>query len=242
MPRNPNWSRDELILALDLYMQNGREQLGSSDEKVQDLSQLLNELPIHAREFRESEFRNANGVSMKLGNFLSLDPAYEGVGLERGSRLEKEVWEEFASDPYRLRQTATAIRNNYEQVAAESIEPYGQNEDDEEFREGKILTRLHKQKERSSRAVRRKKQKVLQETGQLACEVCSFDFVEKYGELGQGFAECHHRKPVAELNENQRTKLSDLAIVCANCHRMIHKSDPMMSVDDLRRLLDNTAT
>lgn len=193
MARNPNWTRDELILALDLYMRTGREQLGSDHPKVQDLSQLLNELPVHARNLRESKFRNANGVSMKLGNFLSLDPTYEGTGLERGSRLEKEVWDEFASDMYRLHQTARAIRKNYKHVAAESIEPYGQNEDEEEFREGKILTRLHKQRERSSRAVRRKKKKVLQETDRLACEACGFDFVEKYGELGYGFAECHHK-------------------------------------------------
>lgn len=239
MARNPDWTRDELILALDLYMRNGREQLGSGHQKVQELSQLLNNLPIHAREFRESKFRNANGVSMKLGNFLSLDPAYEGTGLERGSRLEKKVWEEFAPDPYRLRQTANAIRKNYQRVTAESIEPYGQNEDEEEFREGKILTRLHKQKERNSRAVRRKKEKVLQETDRLTCEVCGFDFGEKYGELGHGFAECHHKEPVSELDENQKTKLSDLAIVCANCHRMIHRSDPMMRVDDLRQLLDS---
>jgi len=101
-------------------------------------------------------------------------------------------------------------------------------DDDEVFPEGKKLTELHKRKERNSKAVRKKKKKVLQESGKLECEVCGFDFVRTYGEeLGYGFAECHHTFPVSKLTEEQKTKLSDLAIVCANCHRMLHKLQPV---------------
>lgn len=102
MSRNPNWTRDELILALDLYISEGRKQLDSSHPKILELSQLLNTLPIHAKELREKQFLNPNGVSMKLGNFLAIDPKYEGVGLSRGSKLEQQIWEEFAQQPYAL--------------------------------------------------------------------------------------------------------------------------------------------
>ena len=237
MPRNPNWTRDELILALDLYMRHEGEQLSPSHPEICNLSQLLNALPIHARSFREAKFRNPNGVSMKLGNFLRLDPDYEGAGLSRGSKLEQEVWEEFASDLERLHQTADAIRNSYDQISVETIEPDEQSDEEEEFREGRILTRLHKEKERDSRAARRKKQKVLDSTGCLECEVCGFDFAKKYGDLGQGFAECHHKKPLAEIDGEQSTRMSDLAIVCSNCHRMIHRGDEMTSVGELHKLL-----
>jgi predicted HNH restriction endonuclease len=63
--------------------------------------------------------------------------------------------------------------------------------------------------------------------GRLICEVldCQFDFYEKYGELGAGFAEVHHKKPLGEApKRGQVMQLSDLAVVCANCHRMIHRN------------------
>ena len=60
--------------------------------------------------------------------------------------------------------------------------------------------------------------------GRLVCEVpgCEFDFFETYGAIGRGFAHVHHRRPLAE-RKRTRTTLADLAIVCANCHAMIHK-------------------
>ena len=80
---------------------------------------------------------------------------------------------------------------------------------------------------------------MLQRTGRLTCEACDFDFEERYGKLGLGFAECHHRLPIARLSVTLRTRLSDLAIVCANCHRMIHRSRPLLTVEELRHLVSS---
>jgi 5-methylcytosine-specific restriction protein A len=195
------------------------------------LSQLLNQLPIHDQSLRNIDFRNPHGVSMKLGNFLAID--HPGHGLQRGGRGDREVWEEFVNDIDRLHQAARSIATNTRKLA-ESGGSYSYDAEDEEFPEGKLLTQLHKQKERNRRAIEKKKQKVLQETGRLVCEVCGFDFAEYYGAIGHGFAECHHTIPVAQLTEDHRTRLAELAIVCANCHRMIHHSRPMLSVAGLR--------
>jgi 5-methylcytosine-specific restriction protein A len=46
--------------------------------------------------------------------------------------------------------------------------------------------------------------------------------------------ECHHRKPLASLRPGQRTRLSDLALVCPNCHRMLHRMSDPSDVDGLR--------
>ncbi|MGH9512905.1 MAG: HNH endonuclease [Terriglobales bacterium] len=78
--------------------------------------------------------------------------------------------------------------------------------------------------ERSRRLVLDKRRSVLDKTGALACEVCSFDFSVTYGDLGEGFCEVHHKTPLSVLNKGTQTKLDDLAIVCSNCHRMIHRS------------------
>lgn len=61
--------------------------------------------------------------------------------------------------------------------------------------------------------------------GKLVCEVegCRFDFSERYGDLGKGYAQVHHLSPLNTSPKSGRpVKLSDLAVVCANCHAMIH--------------------
>lgn len=61
--------------------------------------------------------------------------------------------------------------------------------------------------------------------GKLHCEVpgCGFDFETIYGELGRDYAQVHHLKPLGDRSTPSQTKLNDLAIVCANCHAMIHR-------------------
>jgi 5-methylcytosine-specific restriction protein A len=241
--RNKKWNRDELILALDLYLKTRPKRLSENDPNVIALSKTLNRLPSALAASDPSKFRNTNGVKMKCGNFMRFDPYYTNrgrSGLSRGNHLEEVVWNEFASDPERLAAVAEAIRKGAAEVAAE---PKGipatdvQIDFDEEFQEGAILTRLHKRRERDPKASMKKKAAVLNETGKLECEACGFDFSVNYGELGVGFAECHHRLPLASLGPRTGTRLADLAILCANCHRMIHKTRPLMSVDAFRDLI-----
>jgi hypothetical protein len=108
--------------------------------------------------------------------------------------------------------------------------------DDVSVAEGRALLRLHCARERNRGLVSRKKRVVLAETGRLACEVCGFDFFEVYGPIGEGFAECHHTFPLWQSNGERRTKLSELAVVCANCHRMLHRR-PWHTIEELQRAL-----
>ena len=68
-----------------------------------------------------------------------------------------------------------------------------------------------------------KKKKALDSQGKLLCEACDFDFASIYGILGVGFAECHHRVPVASFNDEHTVRLEELVIVCAICHHMLHR-------------------
>ena len=231
--RNPSWQRDELILALDLYFRHPPKTISQTHESVIALSELLNALPIHDQRGSANTFRNANGVYMKLGNFLRFDPSYEGTGLSRGSKLEEVIWNEFASNQSELRRLAETIANGYQTA---SIETGADNEEELAFPEGRILYRLHKQRERNSRIVQRKKVQGRRD-GVLACEVCSFDFFAIYGEIGDGYIECHHTTPITNYNAGQKTRLQDLALVCANCHRMLHRRRPWLAIDELRSLL-----
>lgn len=109
--------------------------------------------------------------------------------------------------------------------------------EDEEFAEGKVLSRFHKLRERNPSAIKMKKRAILVKTGALRCEVCGFDFHKVYGTIGKAFAECHHTLPLSQIKAGAKTKLSDLAIVCANCHRMLHRARPWLSVNDLKNAL-----
>lgn len=95
----------------------------------------------------------------------------------------------------------------------------------------------HFRRERNPHIVAEKKAQVLKVSGKLKCEVCTFDFSEKYGDLGYGFCEAHHKKPLSDANREIETKLEDLAILCSNCHRMIHRTKPMMSINEFKKLL-----
>lgn len=76
--------------------------------------------------------------------------------------------------------------------------------------------------------------------GRLYCEGCGFDFEAKYGKRGKEYIEAHHRVPLGTLSGvPQLLTISDLAMVCANCHRMLHRN-PWISVETLRTLLKVT--
>lgn len=233
---NPKWTRDELILALDLYMRVNPLHTSEQNPEIVALSETLNALPIHPQAAHGEQFRNPNGVYMKLCNFLRCDPDYEGSGLQRGNRLEQPIWDEFSGDPERLRATAAAIEASASLVGPPPP-PAASQDEDEEFPEGRLLERLHKRRERNRTASRKKKKAVLEATGALECEVCDFDFFQTYGDVGHGFAECHHRVPLSDLPDNRTIRLSDLAIVCANCHRILHRARPWKTVEELRTAL-----
>ena len=103
--------------------------------------------------------------------------------------------------------------------------------------ESRLLTKAHLLRESNRELVNKKKQDVLKRTGVLACEACGFDFQQMYGDRGEGFAEVHHIKPPQTLIAVSKTHINDLAIVCANCHRMIHRRKPWLDIDDLKAII-----
>jgi hypothetical protein len=111
-------------------------------------------------------------------------------------------------------------------------------EDDESSHpEGVESYRMHRTLERDGSLPRRVKRMRLQATGRLECDVCTFDFFAFYGALGIGFIEAHHKLPVSRLTGREKTKAAHLALVCSNCHRMLHRSDPELTVEQLKATL-----
>ncbi len=232
---NPPWSRDELILALELYFRCKPNRRSESNAEIVELSRQLRELSIHEKQADATRFRSPDAVYMKLGNFLRLDPSYSGKGLVAGSKLDVAVWNEFANERERLKDTARAIRSFGTVAAHHELGPLLPEEGQEGVLEGSVLMRAHRQRERNSGIVRKKKALAMS-SGCMRCEVCDFDYAERYGSLGRGFIECHHTVPLFRLAPGQVTRLADLSLVCANCHRVLHRK-PGLTVSELRTML-----
>ena len=126
----------------------------------------------------------------------------------------------------------------YSNVVRELNEVYqvGFTEDDESFPEGKQLLKEHLVRERNPKLIQRAKELYKTKYGKLTCQVCGFDFEEEYGEIGKDYIEGHHTKPVSEMMDGEQSKPEDIAMVCANCHRMLHRRRPWLTIDELSKL------
>jgi 5-methylcytosine-specific restriction protein A len=81
--------------------------------------------------------------------------------------------------------------------------------------------RMHKRIERNAKLSNRVKQ-----LRGYTCEVCETNFELRYGDIGKNYIEAHHLKPLASLKGKKvaMDPEKDFAVLCANCHRMIHRS------------------
>jgi hypothetical protein len=120
---------------------------------------------------------------------------------------------------------------------AVTVEDDHDPETDTEYSEGKEYYRLHRMRERKSEVVKQAKKLFVKKHGRLFCEVCSTDFSKIYGDRGNNFIEGHHRRLVSEMKEGDKTKAEDIAMLCSNCHRMIHKK-PIISVEHLAMIVN----
>lgn len=87
----------------------------------------------------------------------------------------------------------------------------------------------------------RKLRDLAMENSDGTCEACERDFSKLLDKMGLRVLQVHHRKQLARSDAPRITKLADLAVVCANCHSLIH-FDPQtaLPVEKLRSMLRKT--
>lgn len=132
---------------------------------------------------------------------------------------------------YSLLRRALAINDS------DGREPAGERRGHEEFAEARRLAR-----ERFFFARNPSLARTAKERFGTSCQVCGFNFGSVYGDLGDGYAEVHHLSPLSERpedewNEQVTTSLNQVAVLCSNCHRVIHRRRPALTIEDLRRAL-----
>ena len=97
---------------------------------------------------------------------------------------------------------------------------------------------LHKRFEtvRNRKLVQEAKEYFKSKHKKLFCEGCGFDFQLVYGDRGQDFIEAHHSIPIAQIESGTKLRVTDLRMVCANCHRMLHRRrDHWITLRELKK-------
>lgn len=95
--------------------------------------------------------------------------------------------------------------------------------------------KMHRRIERNPRAAKEAKK-----YHGVRCQACNLEFSERYGDLGNGFIEAHHLRPIASLEEGSAVSYdvaTDFAVLCPNCHRMIHRTADPSDLTGFRRLI-----
>lgn len=212
--RNPQWNREETILALNLFHDLDGKTPSISDERVQELSRLLRSNPSLSGLPAESSFRNAASVVFKLGNLAS---AGGGSGFDNNSQLDREIWKELGADPARTARLASAIRMTFEEPKLTEVVGRALDED-VIFAEGELVTRVHRVRERSPRL----RSAILDaRDGELRCDACNTNASEVPVALRAAMFEVHHMVPLA-VSGRRTVRTSDCILLCANCHRIVH--------------------
>lgn len=106
------------------------------------------------------------------------------------------------------------------------------------FPEGKLVLRIHLARERNFQVVNLAKAIFKSKHGKFFCQICGFDFEKVYGsEPGKDFIEAHHTIAISEMVHEHKTKVEEIALLCSNCHSMVHRRRPWLGMEDMKKIL-----
>ncbi|MFF5895757.1 HNH endonuclease [Streptomyces argenteolus] len=223
--RSPSWTWDELLLICSRVVENDWRQLRTYQPATEQLADLLRSLPLHDTAARAlPEFRSAASVSRKSADLITNRPGYARQAT-RGGHLTSLVAEAFITRREEMMAAALAIEGGIGSGELIKIPPQPDEVDADGYaaREGRLLARWAIFRERNPALRRRKIAEASRLGRRIQCEVCHFHFADRYGAIGQDYIEVHHVQPL-HISGPRETQLQDLAFVCANCHRMCHRT------------------
>jgi predicted restriction endonuclease len=125
--------------------------------------------------------------------------------------------------------------NEIEELLNDDINEVREVETNIRFREGGTSQTVINSYERNPQA----RKKCLEYYG-TSCFICEFDFGKTFGKIGEGFIHVHHLKPISEIREEYEINpVEDMRPVCPNCHAIIHRRDPVFSIEEMKALLQS---
>jgi predicted HNH restriction endonuclease len=183
---------------------------------------LNNNIERHLSEHRDGRDTNPQ-ISRILRQKLSENPLLE--------EAHSEYCNSFGVEPDNVKKTFWEIELTEEEEFTENKSV------DKSFIEGAIVERIHSSRERNAKVIEIAKKNFKAKYGKLFCEICNFDFEEVYGDLGSEYIEGHHTIAVSEMKPDHKTLPEEIAMVCSNCHKMLHRKRPWLSIKELKTIL-----
>lgn len=191
--------------------------------------------------------RTDNKFSQKVRNLKSHD-TLESLGYaiyknkeftitEQGRealRLNKDSLKYLINNNFKWEDTADALNN-----LTNNLGKFEEFDEDIVITEGIDAYLLSKKYTRSQKLRNQAIEFYSQKNNGLFCDICRFDFKEVYGNPAKGYIEMHHLKPIYMYRDGDEQKTIDKAIsnlipVCANCHRVIHRSRPPYPINEVK--------
>jgi hypothetical protein len=130
----------------------------------------------------------------------------------------------------------TNVGSATELIKVESL-PETDLEEEITGKEGRMLTRLHAYKERDRGFAAKVRNYYKQKNGgKLHCVACGLKPELLYDDRGERCIEAHHTIPIEELQPDSITRVDDMAMVCASCHRIIHSRNPCLTITEVQAL------
>ncbi len=111
--------------------------------------------------------------------------------------------------------------------------------DEQIVHEGELRTRTVEYRTRS-RELRSAAIEKYAINGRIACAACDFEYGLAYPNIGEGYIQIHHLKPVSFMRGetiNLSDALNNVCPLCANCHQMVHTSTPPLAITKLKSIL-----
>lgn len=184
-----------------------------------------------------------NAIAVDLKNLVEiatkhpvLAAAIEAHSLEVAKAVNSTKIREAADHINKIQNEIFGLTNAASATSVEDIASRPPTDIEEDFVgiEGRLLIRIHVYKERDRAfAARAKKYYKDKNNGKLICEACGLDPVALYGSDGERCIEAHHKVPIEELQPDSITRVDEMAMVCASCHRVIHTKKPCLPVNEV---------
>lgn len=216
-----SFTRDEVILALDILYSSENGRVYSDSEEMADLSALLNRLPIHPLEHRRLNFRNPHGITQQINLFRT--------AMKTGKRSPDlgiifiEVATDYEDRHDELHKIAHTIRSNeaYYSVG------YGSVYEDVGFPEGILLGHLH-------RTIEKRDGSKISLSDH--CEICNMKPEIYYQPCGK-LLQAHLIEDPIEMDGTKKYQGDKFITVCPTCHVALHRIRPWRTKNNCGEIL-----
>ena len=218
---NSRFTRDEVILALDVLFSSNNGHASANSDEMKNLSELLNRLPIYPSDKKRVNFRSPTGITKQLTMFQK-SCSTGSRNIDVGTTFF-QVYFEFENCLDELHEIAMAIRKN----ECGFSDQFGCLEEMQDFPEGSLLGHLHRNIEIRDGSKVGFKEK---------CEICG-SMPKLYYQLCGQLLQHHLLVPPTELDYTQKYGAENFITICPTCHEALHRHRPWLKKENCEDIL-----